>query len=61
MAKVKKFTIEIKDLPEDVELNEELLKKVTGGVLSIKPPIAKKPVASGDCDCWSYTACNCRA
>ena len=63
MAKIK---INIKDLPEGMEINEEELKKVIGGL--VLSPTAFKPIVTRpgitqpvspiaiDMDCWSYTA-----
>lgn len=63
MAKIK---INIEDLPEGMEINEEELKKVIGGItlspISFKPIVTRpgitKPVSpiAIDMDCWSYTA-----
>jgi len=61
-----KYTITIKDLPEGMEVTDDEMKKVVGGVLAmptLQKNVAKlgarlkNPAAGGDCDCWSHTAC----
>ena len=61
MAKKREYKLNIKDLPED--LTKEDLEKISAGLmtqLSLSKLAIKKPVAAGDCDCWSYTACACK-
>ena len=69
----KKVTFTIEDLPDDVELSDADLDKVTGGILSSLSTLSKTSLTSArmkiprtqfeaaDCDCWSHSACMCRS